>query len=581
MSTLLPHLPKQRSVRMAFPSSATSPPSPFTLVRSGEKMLPPSPDSSFDEKAARRAQSLGVATRSRLHGERIIARQSPGALLHPEDYVLLAPEPGQRAYDPIPKGFALTLDALEAGLLSLCTPSSVPAFPSGAFPHRRWCRTPGTIWWHSWRSATMPTSPQHSPFSRLASAFPRGPGVTICQPDRGFGLRWSARMIDNTAPALNDDEYRDLRRLKEILPSSRAIRNMTERWLIKAGLSPTPRDMVNLRSVHEGRASSVSSLRPQAEPRISSKDAPVEVETGRPRKKTKTCVAKASDAAAAHLEGATTEPADHAGRSLERGEAGPSRERVGKAPREPSIRELCRLPTALFIRRGLYPDKAWELYTSSFEVLLGKSAKSLLWGQHYAMALMDCVRDTGRVIGHLGDRNVELRREIEEILTGAAPEAVAAAKQHASDLEVEATHLRSELKATEEQNKGLQELLRSTKFEVRLARGETLALNQKLEEVCAKVRAASEALVDEIHQRLEKDRKLIEAYKKSSSFELELTRTGQVTYEYGYRITLAHFRARYLDLEVPGDPFNSFPEDLGVDMPEEVPFDDNVEAPGK
>ena len=34
----------------------------------------------------------------------------------PEDHILSAPEPGQRAYDPVPQGFALTLDALEVSL---------------------------------------------------------------------------------------------------------------------------------------------------------------------------------------------------------------------------------------------------------------------------------------------------------------------------------------------------------------------------------------------------------------------------------------------------------------------------------
>ena len=34
----------------------------------------------------------------------------------PEDHILSAPEPGQRAYDLVPQGFALTLDVLEAGL---------------------------------------------------------------------------------------------------------------------------------------------------------------------------------------------------------------------------------------------------------------------------------------------------------------------------------------------------------------------------------------------------------------------------------------------------------------------------------
>lgn len=33
-----------------------------------------------------------------------------------EDYILSVPEPGQRAYDPVLNGFALTLDTLEVGL---------------------------------------------------------------------------------------------------------------------------------------------------------------------------------------------------------------------------------------------------------------------------------------------------------------------------------------------------------------------------------------------------------------------------------------------------------------------------------
>ncbi|CAL9779359.1 unnamed protein product, partial [Musa acuminata subsp. burmannicoides] len=67
-----------------------------------------------------------------------------------------------------------------------------------------------------------------------------------CARDWGFGVRWSAKVIDNTTPSLSDEQRRDLGRLREVLPNSQAIRNMTERWLVEAGLSPTPREMVNL-----------------------------------------------------------------------------------------------------------------------------------------------------------------------------------------------------------------------------------------------------------------------------------------------------------------------------------------------
>ncbi|THU50762.1 hypothetical protein C4D60_Mb06t23740 [Musa balbisiana] len=87
--------------------------------------------------------------------------------------------------------------------------------------------------------------------------------------------------------------------------------------------------MVNLRSVYGGQASSASSSCPPTEPRIGSKDALVEVEAGRPRKKSG---------------GAAIESIDRARRILGRGEAGPSREVAGKVRWEPSICELCRLP---------------------------------------------------------------------------------------------------------------------------------------------------------------------------------------------------------------------------------------------
>ncbi|RRT40813.1 hypothetical protein B296_00050606 [Ensete ventricosum] len=44
-------------------------------------------------------------------------------------------------------------------------------------------------------------------------------------------------------------------------------------------------------------------------------------------------------------------------------------------------------------------------------------------------------------------------------------------------------------------------------------------------------------------------------YKKSVGFGWGLRQMGQVSYEYGYRVALAHFQARYFDLEVDSDPF--------------------------
>lgn len=54
---------------------------------------------------------------------------------------------------------------------------------------------------------------------------------------------------------------------------------------------------------------------------------------------------------------------------------------------------------------------------------------------------------------------------------------------------------------------------------------------------------------------------MIEEYKELCSFQLELQRLGQVTYEYGYCIALAWFWALFFDMEVTEDPFAILPKD--------------------
>ncbi|RZS20057.1 hypothetical protein BHM03_00052533 [Ensete ventricosum] len=50
---------------------------------------------------------------------------------------------------------------------------------------------------------------------------------------------------------------------------------------------------------------------------------------------------------------------------------------------------------------------------------------------------------------------------------------------------------------------------------------------------------------------------------------------GQVTYEYGYRVALARFRALHPDSEVEEDPFTIHPEDDLVSMKRQQAFDDS------
>ncbi|RWW47931.1 hypothetical protein BHE74_00046041 [Ensete ventricosum] len=51
---------------------------------------------------------------------------------------------------------------------------------------------------------------------------------------------------------------------------------------------------------------------------------------------------------------------------------------------------------------------------------------------------------------------------------------------------------------------------------------------------------------------------------------------GQVLYEYGYRVALAHFQARNPNMEVDVGPFTKKPEDSLVPMETRQEFDDSI-----
>ncbi|THU64853.1 hypothetical protein C4D60_Mb01t30840 [Musa balbisiana] len=184
----------------------------------------------------------------------------------PEEFVLVVPDPGQRAYDPIPRGFALTLDAREAGL-------RLPLHPIIVSCLSMWRISPSQVAPNSWRYLVAflgecyyaNITPTRNLFLscfrvggyflsarigfRVGGAPSNNKGwkgwffYVSWSRDWGFGIRWAARAIDNAAPSLNDEERRDLERLREILPGSQAIRAMNEQWLAEAGLSPASQGM--------------------------------------------------------------------------------------------------------------------------------------------------------------------------------------------------------------------------------------------------------------------------------------------------------------------------------------------------
>ncbi|XP_064983817.1 uncharacterized protein LOC135624290 isoform X2 [Musa acuminata AAA Group] len=246
------------------------------------------------------------------------------------------------------------------------------------------------------------------------------------------------------------------------------------------------------------------------EPQPGTEGATLEVGDGRPSKKAKVCASKGP------------------GMSSRQGGGGPDRRVAGKGPHPVSVLGLCRLPagdgepflarlvgeiprgepreplvahwegvfrgdrvwaggdpSAAFLRGALHPDLARDLYTLTSETLLNKSAQSLVWGLHYATALMDRVRDAGRTVGDLICRNAELSHQMAEIQAKNGPEVVAAAEERASGFEAEVVRLRSELEASQEANDAmkeangeLQKLIRIERTELRLVKAEASALSR-------------------------------------------------------------------------------------------------------
>ncbi|RRT53206.1 hypothetical protein B296_00006264 [Ensete ventricosum] len=116
----------------------------------------------------------------------------------------------------------------------------------------------------------------------------------VSGPVWGFRFDWSAHPIGNAPPYLSEEESVLVGRLKGVLSSSCAIKEMTELWLVEAGLSPASMDRMDLGDLHGmpkvsgGKTSSVRAAVPAREvgvslareaPKTSSKrpiDAPTE-----------------------------------------------------------------------------------------------------------------------------------------------------------------------------------------------------------------------------------------------------------------------------------------------------------------
>ncbi|RWW61984.1 hypothetical protein BHE74_00030906, partial [Ensete ventricosum] len=185
----------------------------------------------------------------------------------PAEYGLHVSQPGQRPYSLDALGICISVDALEAGLRLHFHPLIEE--------YLRWWRiSPNQVAPNSWRYLVVflgecrgvgiiPTRDLFMACFRLyksrggyylaarvgfrvSGALSSNKGwksryLYVSGPAWGFMLDWSAHPIGNAPPYLSEEETVLVGRLKGILSSSRAIKEMVELWLVEVGLSPTSR----------------------------------------------------------------------------------------------------------------------------------------------------------------------------------------------------------------------------------------------------------------------------------------------------------------------------------------------------
>ncbi|RRT81271.1 hypothetical protein B296_00001055 [Ensete ventricosum] len=189
-----------------------------------------------------------------------------------------------------------------------------------------------------------------------------------------------------------------------------------------------------------------------------------------------------------------------------------------------------------FERGLLHPQLARELCTLPSEVLLARAAKEMV-----LMALFDRVHDAGRLITFMDYRISNLQQQLNALKSGEGPEAVAKAEERASELEQERDEALQRLEASE---KELTEV-RSNLAEIqRLLKKAWVRARKMDDELLQSVKALESA-------RAELPKQAVDRYKESADFKEGLKRMGRVTYEYGYPVALARFRALLPSPSIP------------------------------
>ncbi|RWW37499.1 hypothetical protein BHE74_00057365 [Ensete ventricosum] len=447
----------------------------------------------------------------------------------------------------------------------------------------------------------------------------------------------SAHPIGNTSPYLSEEETVLVGRLKGILSSSRAIKEMAELWLVEAGLRPASRDQMDLEELR-GMPNVTSDKVPPTRPTAREVGASPTREAPKASLKRPivTPTEQAEDAARCHKKvkvltrrhkSRLGEGESHS-RSKGKEPAAPSEEPEAPAESEEggaslahqrprSMKDLFKtkvhkvdagyyilLMSDLghqdlekemkarwkglknstkvwnnssaveeFERGLLHPQLARELYTLPSEVLMARAAKEMVLSQHFQMALFDRVHDAGRLVTFMDYRIKQLQEELDAMKSNRGPEAVAKAEERASELQ-------EELEKTKRERGD--ELLRreAAEKELHKVRSHLGDAQWLLKEARVKARKMDDELLQAVKAlesaRAELPRQSVVQYKESFGFKEGLKMMGWVTYEYGYRVALACFHARHPDAEVEEDPFTIHLEDDMVPMERQQAFDDSV-----
>ncbi|RRT31500.1 hypothetical protein B296_00037008 [Ensete ventricosum] len=338
----------------------------------------------------------------------------------PTKYGLHAPRPGQRRYSSDEPSMCITVDALEANLW---------------FPLHSLIEDRGGYYLTTRVGFRVSEAPSNNKGGKSHYLFVSGSVW-------GFRLDWSAHPISNASSYLSEEEFILVSRLKGILSSSCAIKEMTELWLVKAGLSPASRDWMELGDL-------------RGMPKMSSGKAPST---------------------------RVTAPALEVGVS-------PAREAPTTSSKRPIDAPTKEVDDPAQSSRGDFstPQLARELYTLPLKVLLAEAAKEMV-----LMALFDQVHAAGRLITFMDYRISQLQQELDAL-----------------------------------------KLLKEAQVRARKMDDELLQAVKALE-----------------NAQVELPRQAIDRYKESTGFKEGLKRMGRITYEYGYRVTLARFHALHPDSKV-------------------------------